>query len=132
MVIGEHHPGHCDHRAGDGREQAAGTGRTGAEEQRPSLDNMQIDGRVHGDQDGGEHHGVQNHHSRGRTRSWSVFPATNGVVSLSFSVTCPLWSWFFRLFLREGRAGSNRQEILPVLQRLSLACLFLDDDGFAV
>lgn len=61
---GEHHPRHRDHRAGDGREQAASAGRTGAEEQRPPLHHMQIDGRVHGDQEGGEHHGVQNHHGR--------------------------------------------------------------------
>jgi len=39
-------------------------GRTSAEEQRPPLDHLQIDGRVQDDQKGGEHHGIQNHHGR--------------------------------------------------------------------
>lgn len=51
-----------------------------------------------------------------------------GALTVPFSS----WLWFLRLFLRGRIAGSNLQEILPVLQRLYLTCLFLDDAGFAV
>ena len=58
------HPGHRDHRAGDGGEQSPGTGRTGTEEQRPALNNMQVNSRVDPDQDGGQSHCSQDNHCR--------------------------------------------------------------------